>query len=165
VLTGEDDMPRVIVVGRTGLDADTAYDRICDFPRYPQLTEAVRDVVITETDDDGGLVSAWTVRFRDGLLRWTERDVFRPLARTIVFTQLKGDFATFEGEWSVEPEGTGCRVTFDSVFDLGIPTLAAIIDPIAESTLRGNVLMILGGLLGEVTEETSAADPVGSGHA
>jgi hypothetical protein len=38
----------------------------------------------------------------------------------------------------------GCR------FDLGFPTLAAILDPVAESTLRTNTLTIVRGLLDAV---------------
>jgi hypothetical protein len=40
------------------------------------------------------------------------------------------------------------RVVFTASFDLGMPSLAGIIDPIAEHTLRENMCSILRGLLG-----------------
>jgi ribosome-associated toxin RatA of RatAB toxin-antitoxin module len=146
-------MPRVIIRTRTTAhDAAEAYARISDFARYPQLTEAVKDVVLHPAEADGSIVSEWTVHFRKGLLRWTERDLLDPVARTITFTQVKGDFVEFSGVWLVEPSEQGTEVIFDATFDLGIPTLADILDPIAEATLRSNILIILRGLLGEVTE-------------
>ena len=56
--------------------------------------------------------------------------------------------------------GGGSSITFRAEFDLGIPSLASIIDPVAQSTLRSNILRILTGLLGEVTEETGELEPV-----
>lgn len=40
---------------------------------------------------------------------------------------------------------------FRAAFDLGIPSLASIIDPIAERTLAENMQLILRGLTGERT--------------
>jgi ribosome-associated toxin RatA of RatAB toxin-antitoxin module len=126
------------------------YTRIGDFARYAELTDTVHKVVVHPAGPDGSLVSEWTVQFRNGLLCWTERDWFDPTALTIGFDQLTGDFASFAGTWSVQRAGSGSRIDFDARFDLGIPTLAAILDPIAESALRTNIAVILRGLLGEV---------------
>jgi ribosome-associated toxin RatA of RatAB toxin-antitoxin module len=131
-------------------DAAGVYARISDFARYPELTETVRDVDLHPPQADGSIVSEWTVAFRSGLLRWTERDVLDPVALSISFTQLAGDFETFCGTWTVEPVADGTAITFEAVFDLGIPSLAEILDPVAETTLRSNILVILRGLLGDV---------------
>ncbi|MCX4903564.1 type II toxin-antitoxin system RatA family toxin [Streptomyces sp. NBC_00878] len=134
------------------VDPETAYQRIRDFRRYPDVTETVREVVVHPPHDDGTVVSDWTVRFRNGLMRWTERDAFFPESRSIGFTQLSGDFEVFEGTWRCEPgEADGTTVTFEALFDLGIPTLAELLDPVADSTLRTNIERILRGLLGRVT--------------
>jgi ribosome-associated toxin RatA of RatAB toxin-antitoxin module len=144
---------RMLALHTTPADA---YARISDFPRYVELTDAVREVVLHPPGLDGRLVSEWTVRFRKGLLRWTERDTFDPVNRVIEFEQITGDFASFTGSWRMEAaaensEGTdGTEVTFEAQFDLGIPTLADLLDPVAESTLRANIVLILHGLLGVV---------------
>lgn len=140
------------------VDPETAYQRIRDFRRYPEVTETVREVVVHPPGPDGTVVSDWTVRFRNGLMCWRERDAFHPEALTLGFTQLSGDFEVFEGTWRCAPSAAhGTDVTFEAAFDLGIPTLAELLDPVAESTLRGNIERILTGLLGRVT---AAAAPL-----
>jgi ribosome-associated toxin RatA of RatAB toxin-antitoxin module len=111
-------------------DADTVFARIADFARYPEHTEAVREVVITERDGTV-LTSAWSVNFRNGVLRWTERNRFDQHNRVIEFTQLDGDFARFDGCWRVVQKPEAVDVEFTAVFDLGMASLAAILDPIA----------------------------------
>lgn len=135
-----------------GVKPDECYDRISDFARYPELTAAVKEVVLHLPDPDGGLLSDWTVHFRKGLLCWTERDTFDRPGRAIDFTQTTGDFLEFTGSWRVFEAQGGSIVRFDAVFDLGIPTLAELLDPVAEATLRANILVILRGLLGQVDE-------------
>ena len=143
-------MPTVnLVLTATEVDAAECYRRLSDFARYPELTDAVRSVEV-EPGPNGAVHSRWTVLFRNGLLRWTESDTLDPVARTIAFRQLTGDFETFDGQWSVHERETGCDIVFDAHFDLGIPSLAAILDPVAESTLRANILTIVRGLLGAV---------------
>ncbi|MER5941049.1 SRPBCC family protein [Streptomyces sp. NPDC001928] len=132
------------------------YHRITDFRRYPELTDTVREVRV-DTLADGSVVSDWTVSFRDGLMRWRERDTLAPDTLTLTFEQLSGDFQTFEGSWRCEPRDEGTLVVFTADFDLGIPTLAEILDPVAESTLRTNIARILAGLVGaEVIDECAA---------
>ena len=138
-------MPAVTVRVSTGLEPDDAFDRIRRFERYPELTTAVQEVALEPAAADGSVLSRWTVHFRNGLLRWTERDSFVPATRTVVFEQVKGDFAVFTGSWRVLPG----EVVFTAEFDLGIPTLAPILDPVASSALRSNILLILAGLLGD----------------
>ena len=133
----------------TEVDATTAYDRICDFVRYPELTDTVVSVELDDADH-GAVVSTWTVKFRRGLMRWTERDTFDRDAGTIEFEQLSGDFAAFRGMWRITATDEGAEIGFTAEFDLGMATLADILNPVAESALRDNITVILGGLLGAV---------------
>jgi ribosome-associated toxin RatA of RatAB toxin-antitoxin module len=128
-------------------DAGAVFARICDFERYAEHTDAVREVHVTARAD-GLLDSEWSVNFRNGVLCWSERDHIDHAARTIAFTQLDGDFETFDGEWAIEPAGADVSVRFSARFDLGMPSLAPIIDPIAEQALQDNLHSILRGLLG-----------------
>jgi ribosome-associated toxin RatA of RatAB toxin-antitoxin module len=129
-------------------DADEVFARVQDFPSYPRYTDAVREVTIEGTDE-AGTTSDWSVNFRGGILRWRERDKPDPVARTIDYEQVEGDFERFEGDWRITPTGSDVRVVFTADFDLGIPTLAPIIDPVAERALRDNMQTILRGLLGD----------------
>lgn len=142
-------------------DADAVFDRIGDFARYRDYTDAVREVTVIP-GIDGMLTSHWSVYFRNGLLCWSERDVFDHAGRTITFEQLDGDFEELDGHWAITPLGSDVRVVFTAVFDLGMPSLAAIIDPIAERTLRDNMHKILSGLLGAdvvFLDSTELAEP------
>jgi ribosome-associated toxin RatA of RatAB toxin-antitoxin module len=134
----------------TEVDAATAYDRISDFARYPELTDTVVSVEVGSADDHA-VVSSWTVKFRRGLMCWTEHDTFDRDAATIEFHQLSGDFAALRGVWRVTATEKGAEIEFMAEFDLGMPTLADILDPVAESALRDNITVILGGLLGAVS--------------
>lgn len=131
-----------------GTDPRRAYDQICDFARYPELTDAVEEVVVSPPDADGSVVSEWLVHFRTGMLKWTERDVFEPGRRVVSFVQLSGDFEVFEGQWRVEERDGGSEICLDASFDLGIPTLAELLDPVAEASFRANILRILSGIFG-----------------
>lgn len=136
--------------------ARQAYELICDFRRYPELTDTVHEVVVHPPEADGALSSDWSVVFRNGLMRWSELDRFFSETLTVEFEQVKGDFEMFQGSWACEERSEGAVVTFRSEFDLGIPSLAEILDPVAESTLRDNILRILEGLMGRVTPMSPA---------
>jgi ribosome-associated toxin RatA of RatAB toxin-antitoxin module len=141
-------MPDVVVTATVaGAAPDEVFSAVADFGSYAEHTDTVRKVVVTAVDG-GAVQSAWEVNFRNGVLAWTERDVVDPVARRIRFEQVDGDFAVFTGAWSVEPDGVGSTVRFTASFDLGMPSLAPMIDPIAVRTLVDNVQAILGGLLG-----------------
>ena len=129
-------------------DATHVFDRVQDYERYTDHTDTVRSVTVTPDGPDT-VESAWEVRFRSGLLRWTERDVMDPVARRITFDQLTGDFASFAGTWDITQAGTDVSVLFTCEFDLGIPSLEPIINPVAMRALDESMGLILRGLLGE----------------
>jgi ribosome-associated toxin RatA of RatAB toxin-antitoxin module len=125
---------------------DDAYQILGDFRRYPELTPSVNSVVV-EPHPAGGCTSHWEVNFRRGVLRWSERDTFDPDARVLSYEQIDGDFLLFNGEWRVDSDcGAGTVVCFSANFDLGIPSLASILEPVAESALKENISLIVEGL-------------------
>ncbi len=141
-------MRTVLVSARAAnCSPDHAYSALRDFERYPEVAEAVRQVSVERHNTDS-VTSTWEVDFRDGVMEWTEADEFDDEARTIRFTQLDGDFEEFAGSWSARGDGPDSIVEFRASFDIGIPSLGAIIEPLADRTLRENVTQILRGLLG-----------------
>jgi ribosome-associated toxin RatA of RatAB toxin-antitoxin module len=100
--------------------------------------------------DDQHMVTDWEVNFHRGILRWKERAEFRPEEGLIPFTEVDGDVDEFTGYWKVEERPDGhVTVAFFVSFDIGIPTLEHILDPIAEEALYDNVASILTGLMGD----------------
>jgi ribosome-associated toxin RatA of RatAB toxin-antitoxin module len=148
-----------------GTDADTAYAVIADFSRYPELAPAVRSVAVSDLGDNSS-VSRWEVNFRNGVLRWVEEDTFHPETRTIEFHQLEGDVDVFDGYWSCAPTEGGARVVFAADIDLGIPSLAAALEPIAARTLVENTVAIVQGLLGDgIVVESATTDATSPSNA
>ena len=141
--------------------ASDVYGTLADFERYPELSEAVRSVAVTEVSENV-TVSDWEVTFRAGLLRWTEEDTFEPGALRITFRQLEGDAAVFDGSWQCLDVADGSEIVFAARLDMGIPSLADALEPIAARTLTGNIVSIVRGLVGQaelVSSEVAVPDP------
>jgi ribosome-associated toxin RatA of RatAB toxin-antitoxin module len=134
-----------------------AFASIADFAAYPQHSNAVRSVVVTETGPSTQH-SRWEVAFRNGLLRWTEEDTVSSAGGTITFRQVEGDVDQFEGGWEVEPTDGGARVRFTARVDMGIPTLADVLEPIASRTLLDNTWAILHGMFGPAAQLVGESD-------
>ena len=142
--------------------ASEVFAALADFERYPILCEAVQDVAVTEVSENL-TVSRWEVTFRAGLLRWTEEDTFDPGALSITFRQLEGDVAVFDGSWKCIDAASGSEIVFSARLDMGIPSLADALEPIAVRTLTGNIVSIVRGLTGSAELVASdVAVPVGS---
>ncbi|MFB7939352.1 type II toxin-antitoxin system RatA family toxin [Streptomyces sp. NPDC056049] len=160
-------MPEVTLDARIpDTTAPAVFERLRDFAAYPKYTEAVREVTVTDIGGDT-LDSDWSVNFRNGILCWSERDRVDAANLTIEFTQTDGDFDRFDGAWTVHSHDDGSvTVRFNARFDLGMPSLAAIIDPIACQALTEAISLILRGLMGEhITLSTPEAEPVGASAA
>jgi ribosome-associated toxin RatA of RatAB toxin-antitoxin module len=142
--------------------ASDVYATLANFERYPQLCDAVQKVTVTERSGNR-TVSQWEVTFRAGLLCWTEEDTFDPGAMTITFRQLEGDVAVFDGSWQCVDAAQGSEVVFSACLDLGIPSLADALEPIAARTLIANIISIVRGLVGSAELVASDTEiPVGS---
>jgi ribosome-associated toxin RatA of RatAB toxin-antitoxin module len=140
---GQISLPATVV----GIDAPEVYRRIAAFPEYVRLCDAVREVTVIEASERT-MTSRWEVYFHRGILRWTEHAEFFPEVGLITFDEIDGDVEEFRGDWRVEQRGDEVSVVFSVMFDIGIPTLEQILDPIAEEALCDNVSSILHGLLG-----------------
>ena len=145
--------------------ASEVYATLADFERYPELSDAVRSVAVTEVSENL-TVSSWEVTFRAGLLRWTEEDTFDPGTLSITFRQLEGDIAIFDGSWQCVDAAPGSEILFSARLDMGIPSLADALEPIAARTLTGNIVAIVRGLVGQAelaSSEVTVPVPAGSG--
>ena len=70
------------------------------------------------------------------------------------------DVAVFDGSWHCLEDGEGAQIAFQARIDMGIPSLADALEPIAARTLVDNTVAIVGGLLaGAVLHESSVTTP------
>ncbi|SRR6266540_5375363 len=136
-------MPTVVVRAEyPGVSRHTLFEQVADFSRYPQIADSVREVKVSRTGE-GFVLSEWEVEFRRGLLRWTEHDEIDHERCVLSFEQIAGDLAAFTGVWSVAEIPGGASITFEAYFDLGMPTLADMLDPVAERALRSNTAELM----------------------
>lgn len=125
--------------------ADEVFSVIRDFGNYVTLCDSVRSIVVEPVDDQVSLTS-WEVNFHSGILKWQERDTFDAAQRAIHFEQIAGDVDHFSGSWHVMADGNDALVHFQSHFDLGLPMLADMLDPVAQKAIRDNIHSIITGL-------------------
>lgn len=131
-------------------DPATVLENVVRFERYPELTPHVRSTVVHRAPSDPDGTSGWELDFRNGVLRWTERDLLLRNRNRVEFEQVDGDFETFSGHWDLAADGADCTVAFRCGFDFGIDSLAGILDPIAERVIRETVAWALVGLFDKV---------------
>ncbi|MEV7089664.1 SRPBCC family protein [Streptomyces sp. NPDC093085] len=125
-----------------GVEAAAAFERVGAFGQYSELSSVIRSVV-SRTTGEGREESDWDVYFRNGILSWTETDLFDRRNLTISFEQTDGDFAEFSGVWRLTAEGPDCLVDFSAAFDFGIPSLAGILDPVAERVFKETIARVV----------------------
>lgn len=135
----------------SGENANSVFDTLSDFSHYAKLVDAVVSVdMIWETKEKAS--SRWVVKFRNGLLKWTEDDWFYRDKLQLCFSQTEGDFEAFYGCWFIEQTDQGVKVILAVEFDFGIPTLAMIVNPVGARVLTDQTQQTLLGLFGDRVE-------------
>lgn len=127
------------------LAAIDAFKLLRDFGAYPRLCKAVRHVRVEKMTEDQ-LRSSWEVNFQGGILKWQEVDLIDQDQLEIAFNQVAGDIDHFSGRWHVEDAPGGCKICFSAQFDLGMPMLADMLDPVAKNAIEENIRSIITGL-------------------
>ena len=139
-------------------DPDEAYRAISRYEDYPEFVEDISSIRVRQDEQELSVstgqeitYSDWEVVFRNGPLRWTEVDYHQPAERRIAFEQLSGDFDVFQGRWLVEANAAGSRISFEVMFDFGIPSLAGVLEPIAERVLKQSIFTIMSRSVADVS--------------
>lgn len=128
----------------SGVTLDRVWEVVSAFERYPETMADVIGVDWLERADDRG-VTTWRVLLNGSELTWTETDVFHPNTR-IEFEQLEGDLEVWRGAWELEQATGGVRVNLRVEFDLGVPSLSAIMDPLGVRAIRANSHAMLAAI-------------------
>jgi len=137
-----------VIANVAGQTAGRVFPLLCDMEQYPKYSGVLSSLTVAGSGN-GTAVSTWTVKFGQGTATWSQQDCFDPAATTIQFKRLSGDIDNFTGTWVLRDQDAGCAVQFSADFDIGMPALAAIIEPMIENMLRENITAILKGLFGE----------------
>lgn len=137
-----------VIANVAGQTAGQVFPLLCAMEQYPKYSGAVLSLTVSG-GGNGTAVSRWTVKFGQGTATWSQEDSFDHAATTIRFKRLSGDIENFTGAWVLRDQEAACLVHFNADFDIGMPALALIVEPMIENMLRENITSILKGLFGE----------------
>ncbi|GAB3654646.1 type II toxin-antitoxin system RatA family toxin [Streptomyces sparsus] len=136
-------MPTVEVTLRIAAPVEQTWHAVSRIEDYADYMDSVNSVRLAETSGDVR-ISEWSVMLKGSVLEWVEEDTLDHAARTMAFRQRTGDLDHFSGYWKVEPDTDGgSLVTFLTEFEIGIPLLADMLDPVAAKALRDNAQQML----------------------
>jgi len=141
-------MPHVEVELTIDAPPKAVWATVIDIESYPEAMEDVRSVGIVEETGPGTRTTAWSVRLKGSVLEWTEEERLDHDAMRVDFQQVSGDLANFCGYWKVRSadDGRSSIVTLNVDFDIGIPLLADMLNPVASAALRENSQQMLAAL-------------------
>lgn len=148
-------MPVVHTVHTTTAAAAEVWSVLLDCERFPEYMDEVREVEIIKNDGDAR-VSRWAVLLKGSELEWEESETIDNAGRRIEFDQTDGDLAYFTGYWQVTEAGDHTKVELHVEFDIGIPLMAEMLNPVAARALEDNSKAILDHIGRQAGSVTSA---------
>lgn len=139
-------MPRIGVELEIAAPVERVWKTVLDVERYSDSMSNVRWVRLVE-DGAERRRTAWSVVLKGSILEWEEQEEIDAEARVIRFHQLEGDLDVFDGHWTVEESEAGrARIRFEVEFEIGIPLLADMLNPVAKRSLAENCTEMLLGI-------------------
>lgn len=123
---------------------EAVWRMISDLEDYPRSMQDILEVRCIERTDKE-TVTSWKVLLDGSEMTWTERDIYEPYHR-ITFSQLEGDMDIYRGQWLLEQLAGSVRVSLHIEFDIGIPSLTEMLDPIAVQAIEANSRQMLSAV-------------------
>jgi ribosome-associated toxin RatA of RatAB toxin-antitoxin module len=140
-------VPEVKIDMETRAPIERVWETVIAIERYQDSMDTVRSVRIVKEIDERRRRAAWSVLLKGSILEWEEEEHLDHDTHTVVFKQLRGDLEHFDGHWALEALGPKqTRVVFEVVFEIGIPMLAEMLNPVAQRSLQENCTEMLRGI-------------------
>lgn len=132
-------MPHVAVAWEIDAPRRAVWDAIVDVESYPDCMETVRRTSIVRQQGDDERTVFFSVLLKGAILEWEERERLDEAAGTVRFEQESGDLSELDGSWTIAGSDEGpVRVVLDVRFDIGIPQIAMVLNPVAARALEEN---------------------------
>jgi coenzyme Q-binding protein COQ10 len=151
-------MPVVEVTEVMAAPINRVWDVINDLESYPRLMDHVKSLKIKEQTPTHRLAE-WQIDLKGCVMKWNEReDIDRDRYR-IDYRALDGDLAEFDGYWQLEAlSAETTRVTHSVSFEIGIPMLSQILNPVAERAIRDNTHKMLASLGSQAAQKENVQE-------
>lgn len=147
-------MPEVNIDLDIRAPIERVWDSVLDIESYEESMDNVRWVRLVGPDDEHVRRAEWSVLLKGSILEWEEEEEIDHDAHKVVFKQLRGDLEFFDGYWTLEELGPNrTRAYFEVAFEIGIPMLAEMLNPVAQRALEENGTEMLRGI-----ERSTAVD-------
>lgn len=121
------------------------YEILKDMEKYPQFMKDLKSVKVLERNANTTL-TAWETTIMGNSIKWVEQDIFDDEKQHIRYHQQSGDLHKFEGEWLLQEDEGGTRVTLTVDFEMGVPMLAGLLNPVAKLMIKENCNNMLSAL-------------------
>ncbi len=145
-------MPQVEVSEVISAPVQRVWDVLNDIEAYPQLMEPVRSLKVIETGT-GYRLAVWEVDIKGCVMRWTEREEPDPANYRLEYRAIDGDLDEFAGFWQLEAlSETTSRATLFVKFDIGLPMLSDMLNPVAERAIHDNSRKMLQAIASHAVE-------------
>ena len=131
-------MPRVHVDLTIDAPIEEVWALVVDVESYPTYMENVESVVRSADDTDGRRHTTWSVLLKGSVLEWTEAETVIASAHRMEFSQVDGDLDQFDGFWQLREVEGGTHAELVVEFEIGIPLLATMLNPVAARALEDN---------------------------
>lgn len=135
-------MPTVSTESYSNQPIDRVWAEVLDIAAFPSYMDEVREIEILSHDGDTRR-SRWQILLKGSVLEWEEQERIDAANHEINFHQIEGDLAYFTGRWTVSQTERGVRTELHVEFDIGIPLLADMLNPVAARALEENSYKIL----------------------
>jgi ribosome-associated toxin RatA of RatAB toxin-antitoxin module len=140
-------MPKVTINQDIRAPIERVWNTVLDVESYEESMDNVRWVRLVGPDDKHTRRAEWSVLLKGSILEWEEEERLDHGAHKVVFKQLRGDLEFFDGYWTLEELGRHeTRAHFEVEFEIGIPMLAEMLNPVAQRALEENGVEMLRGL-------------------
>ena len=135
-------MPTVSTVSLSSQPIDRVWHEVLDIASFPSYLDEVREVQVLR-EEENIRRSRWSILLKGSILEWDEEEQIDFENRKITFHQIEGDLAYFTGWWHVTHTDEGVSTQMHVEFDIGIPLLADMLNPVAARALEENSQKIL----------------------
>jgi len=125
---------------------EVLWDSLVRIEEFPEFMDDVQWIRVLKRSGNRRL-AAWSVLLRGSVLQWSEEAVLDAAGHRIQFEQIDGDLSIFRGSWQLAGLASDrTRASLHVEFEIGIPLMAQMLNPVAKQSLESNATRMFKAL-------------------